>query len=176
MICWLKTATSLYRVEQVDFLLVAHPHQIMIGLAGDRQDGGVVHLGVVQAVQQVDRARAAGGDANAEPPGELGVAAGGERRPFLVTDLNEPDLLAQFPQRFHEAVDPVPWDAEDRVDPPLDEPVEQQNPTPSWPWGRSVSGQNEGKTGRNAEHSCSAGRGFRHSDPPRTGRSQTRCR
>ena len=42
----------LEQAEQVDFLLVAHPHQVVIGLAGDRQDGGAVHLGVVEAVSR----------------------------------------------------------------------------------------------------------------------------
>ena len=44
-------------LQQVDLLLVVHADQVVIGLPGDRQHRGAVHLGVVEAVQQVDRAR-----------------------------------------------------------------------------------------------------------------------
>ncbi len=42
-------------LEQVDLLLVAHAHQVVVGLPGDGQHRGAVHLGVVEAVQEVDR-------------------------------------------------------------------------------------------------------------------------
>jgi hypothetical protein len=41
--------------EQVDFLLVGAAHRAAVGLAHDRHHGHVVQLGVVQAVEQVDR-------------------------------------------------------------------------------------------------------------------------
>ena len=56
--------------QQVDFLLVARADQVVVGLAGDREHRRAVHLGVVEAVEQVDRARARGGEADAEPAGD----------------------------------------------------------------------------------------------------------
>ena len=52
---------------QVDFLLVLHTEQVVIGLAGDGQYGRTVHLGVVKTVQEVNSAGAGGGQADAEP-------------------------------------------------------------------------------------------------------------
>ena len=53
---------------QVDFLLESRrPWRSARLLADDRHDRLVVHLGVVQAVEQVDRARARGGQADARP-------------------------------------------------------------------------------------------------------------
>ena len=100
------------RLEHVDLLLVSMSHQVVVGLPGDGQDRGAVQLGVVEAVQQVDRPGPAGGDADAEPPGELGVAAGGERGPLFVPALDEPDLLSVLPQRLEEPVDAVAGQAE----------------------------------------------------------------
>ena len=37
----------LEEADEVDFLLVMHAHQVMVGLPRDRQDGGPVHLGIV---------------------------------------------------------------------------------------------------------------------------------
>ena len=41
---------------QVDLLLVGAAHRAALGLADDRDDGHVVQLGVVEPVEQVDRA------------------------------------------------------------------------------------------------------------------------
>ena len=49
----------LEELQQVDLLLVAHAHQVVVGLPGDRQHRGAVDLGVVEAVEQVDRPGAA---------------------------------------------------------------------------------------------------------------------
>ena len=48
----------LEEAEQVDLLLVAAAHRGAVGLADDRDHRHVVELGVVQAVEQVDGARA----------------------------------------------------------------------------------------------------------------------
>ena len=111
--------------QQVDLLLVVHAHEVVIRLTGDGQHRRPVHLGVVEAVEQVDRPRAAGGDADAQPPGVLGVGARVERGGLLVADLDEPDPVFDHPEAFHEPVDPVAGQAEDRVDSPVRQPIEQ---------------------------------------------------
>ncbi len=83
------------------------------------------HRGVVETVEQVDRPRSRSGQAHPNLAGELGVAAGHERRHLLVTGLDEPQLLFMAAQRAEDAVDPVPREAIDRVDPPLDETLTQ---------------------------------------------------
>jgi hypothetical protein len=92
---------------------------------GDRKHRLIVELGVVNAVQQVDSARTGGRDADSELAGELGVAAGGEGRDFLVARLDEADPVLAFAQRFENAVDPVAGNPENRIDAPLDKRVDE---------------------------------------------------
>ena len=66
---------------EVHVLLVVRADQVVEGVAGDREHRLAVALGVVQAVEQVDAARAGGRQADAEASGELGVAARRRRRP-----------------------------------------------------------------------------------------------
>ena len=86
-------ATSLNRAEQVDLLLVRAAHRAAVGLADDRDHRHVVELGVVQPVEQVDRAGSRGGRADPDPAGELGVADGLERGHLLVPGLDELRLV-----------------------------------------------------------------------------------
>jgi hypothetical protein len=67
-------------------------------------------LGVVQAVEQVDRARADGAQADAEATGELGLGADRERGRLLVTyaDPLDPVVLAD---RVGDGVERVADDA-----------------------------------------------------------------
>ena len=62
---------------QVDFLLVVRADRRARLLADDGDHRHVVHLGVVQPVQQMDRARAGGRVAEPDLAGELGM----RRRP-----------------------------------------------------------------------------------------------
>jgi hypothetical protein len=55
-----------------------------------RDDGLVIHLRVVEAVEQVDRAGTRRRQADADLAGELRVRAGHEGRHLLVADLDEP--------------------------------------------------------------------------------------
>ena len=89
--------------------------------------GCAVELGVVEAVEQVDAAGAGGGEADAEPAGVLGVAAGHERRRLLVPHLDEADLVLALAQRLHDAVDAVAGQAEDDVDAPVVQGVDQKS-------------------------------------------------
>ena len=75
--------------DEVDFLLVAAAERGARLLADDREDGRVVELGVVQAVEEMDRARPRGGEADADLAGELGVPARHERGHLLVAHLDQ---------------------------------------------------------------------------------------
>ena len=101
---------------QVDLLLVGGAERHAFLLADDREDGRVVELGVVEAVQQVDRTRAGGGDAAAELVGELRVPAGHEGRHLLVARLDELGVAVSAVEGPEEAVDPVAGVAVHAVD------------------------------------------------------------
>ena len=81
------------QLVEVHVLLVVRADQVVEGVPGDRQHRLAVALGVVQAVEQVDAAGAGGRQADAEPAGVLGVAAGGEGGRLLVPHLDELDLV-----------------------------------------------------------------------------------
>ena len=114
------------QLVEVDVLLVVRADQVVEGVAGDRQHRLAVALGVVEAVEQVDAARPGRGQADAQPAGVLGVAAGGERGGLLVPHLDEADLVLVRAQRLEDAVDAVAGEAEDRVHAPVDQPLDQQ--------------------------------------------------
>ena len=82
---------------EVHVLLGAGVDQVVEVVAGDGEHRLAVELGVVEAVQEVQPAGAAGGQADAEFAGELGVPAGHERRGLLVPDVDEPHLVLAGP-------------------------------------------------------------------------------
>jgi hypothetical protein len=86
----------------------------------------VVELGVVQAVEQVDAARAGGGQADPDLAGRLGVAAGHERGRLLVVNEHEPHLVLVAAQPLHDPVDAVAGQAEDGVHSPVGQSFDQQ--------------------------------------------------
>src|SRR5690606_23510920 len=57
--------------------------------------------------------------------GPLGVGAGGERGGLLVPHLDEADPVLARAQRLHDAVDAVAGDAEDGIDVPVDQRLDQ---------------------------------------------------
>jgi len=67
----------------------------------------------------MDATGAGSGDAAAEPAGEFGIAASGERRRLLVAHLDEADPVLVFAEGFDDAVDPIAGDAEHGVDAPI---------------------------------------------------------
>ena len=67
----------------------------------------MIHLRVVQAVQQMNRARAGCREADADFAGELRVRARHERRHLLVAHLDEVDPALRALERAHDAVDAV---------------------------------------------------------------------
>ena len=111
---------------EVDLLLVAGAEQLRLLHPGDGQHRLMVELGVVQPVEQVDAAGPGRGQADAEPARRLGVAAGHEGGGLLVVDQDEPDSVLVAPEGLHDPVDAVAGQAEDGVDPPVDEPLDQQ--------------------------------------------------
>jgi len=80
--------------NQVDFLLEVAAQRAARLLAHQRQHGLVVQLGVVQAVEQMDRARPRGRHADADLAGELRMRAGHEGGHLLVAGLHELQRLA----------------------------------------------------------------------------------
>jgi hypothetical protein len=98
--------------------------------AGDRDHGGAVELRVVETVEQMHAAGTRGRETAADAAGPFRVRAGHEGGGLLVSHLDESDrrrLLARVlaSQRFHDPVDAVAWHAEDRVDTPRQQAVDQ---------------------------------------------------
>ena len=113
------------QLVELDILLGVGVQQIMVLKARDGDDGLAVELSVVKTVEEVDAAGTRGGDAGAEPSRPLGVGASHEGGGLLVAHLDEADLLLLLPQRLDDAVDAVAGDAENRVDAPVDQGVNQ---------------------------------------------------
>ena len=108
-----------------DFLLVTGAEHRSFLHAGDREHRHVIELGVVQAVEQVNAAGTRGRQAYPDLPGRLGVRGRHEGGGLLVMDQEEADLVLVPAQRFHDPVDPVPGQAEDGVDAPVGQPLDQ---------------------------------------------------
>ncbi len=81
------------QLVELDILLSVRADQVMKLHAGDGEYRRTVELGVVQAVQQMDAAGSGRRQADAEPVGELGIAARHECRCLLVPGLHEADRL-----------------------------------------------------------------------------------
>lgn len=111
---------------EVDLLLEERAQEGGALHAGDGQYRGVVELGVVQAVEQVQAARSRRRQAHPQPPSGLGVARGHERGGFLVLHEDEADPVLVAAQPLHDPVDAIAGDPEDGVDPPVDEPLNEQ--------------------------------------------------
>ena len=84
-----------------------------------RDDRNVVQLGVVEAVEQVDRARSAGGRAHPDLTRELGVADRFEGGHLLVPGLHELRIVVRPRPCRQQPVDPVTRVTEDLLHVPL---------------------------------------------------------
>ena len=93
--------------DEVDFLLKVRTQRHTALLAHNCDHGLMIPLGVVQTGQQVHGPRAGCREADADFATELGVAAGHERRRFLVPRLDELDLVGGAVERAENAVDAV---------------------------------------------------------------------
>src|SRR5262249_5862964 len=110
---------------EIDVLLRMRVDQVVIMVAGNREHRLPIHLGIIETVEEVNAPRAGGGQAAAELPGELGVAARGKACRFLMAHLDEADLLLPLPQRLHYAVNPVSRNPEDDLDSPVVDSVDK---------------------------------------------------
>ena len=97
----------------------------MVGHAGEREHRRLVELGVVKAVQEMDRSWAGGREADAQPSGVLGVSAGRERGGLFVSDVNKTDTVPVLAQAFHQAVHAVAGQAENSIYPEVCETGDQ---------------------------------------------------
>ena len=97
----------LEQAEQVDLLLVVAAQTEPGLLADDRDHRLMVELGVVEPVQEVDRARPGGCQADARLARELRVRAGHERRHLLVANLDELGSPLSAPEGADDPVDAV---------------------------------------------------------------------
>ncbi len=112
--------------EEIDLLLVAAAERGQRLLADDRDDGLVVELRVVEAVQEMDRARAGGRQADADLAGELRVRTRHEGGHLLVAHLDELHPLLGARERAHDPVDAVARVAVDAPDAPVGEPLDEE--------------------------------------------------
>ncbi len=79
------------QLVQRNLLLVPGPEHLSLLHAGEGEDRHVIELGVVKTVEEVDGARAGGGQAYSEPAGGFGISRSHEGGGFLVMDEDELD-------------------------------------------------------------------------------------
>jgi len=104
---------------------LGHAVHLHRAVADDGHDRHVVELGVVEAVEQVDGARAGGGHADPDPAGELGVADRFERAHLLVPRLHEHRVVARSGPRGEDPIDAVAREGEDMIDAPVTQTLQQ---------------------------------------------------
>ncbi len=101
--------------DQIDLLLVMATQRSARLLADNRQHRLMIHLRVVEAIQQVDGAGPGGGQAYADIAGEFGVTARHKGRHLLMPHLDEIELVASAVERPDEPVDPVTGKSKDAL-------------------------------------------------------------
>ena len=113
------------RVE-IDLLLIVGSQRHPLLLADDRHHGLMVELGVIDAIEQMDRSRTRGRHADTDLARELGVCAGGKRGDLLVAGLDELDPVAHLVEGPDQPVDAVPGIPVDALHAPLTQPVQDE--------------------------------------------------
>ena len=111
--------------RQVDILLREGLDEVVILHARDGEHRGLVELGIIKPGEKMRAAGAGGGEADAEAAGPLGIGRGHEGRRLLMAHLDEADAVLPRPERLHDAVDAVSGQAEDELDAPLDERLDE---------------------------------------------------
>ena len=104
---------------QIDFLLIARADRGARLLTDDGDDGNMVHLRVVETVQEMDRARPGGRVAETNLASELGVRRRHERRHLLMANLDVLQLPLGFLERDIQAADTIAGIAVDALDAPF---------------------------------------------------------
>ena len=120
-----KPQTSLNKTWRSISCWYGH-HRSAFLLTDDRYHRLVIQLGVIEAVDQVNRPRSRRRHACPDLARELGVRAGHECRHLLVTGLGEHGIIDLF-ERPQKAIDPVARIAENAVHPPLPQVLEHVN-------------------------------------------------
>ena len=92
------------QLVEIDVLLIMRADQIVERVPRDRQHGLAVALRVVETVQAVDASRSGCREAHAQPTGVFRVSARRERGGFLVSHLDEADLVLMTAERFEDPV------------------------------------------------------------------------
>ena len=93
--------------EHIDLLLEIAAQGCTRLLSADRDDRLMIGLRVIQAREQMNAARSGSPEAHPDFAGELRVAAGHERRGFLVSRLNELDRAIRAVERADQSVNAV---------------------------------------------------------------------
>jgi hypothetical protein len=104
--------------DEIDFLLVLAAERRARLLSDDRDNRLMIHLRVIEAIQEMDRARAGGRETDADFSGELGMRARHERGHFLVAHLHKLHQVAGAIQRAHDSVNAIAGKSVDAVDAP----------------------------------------------------------
>jgi hypothetical protein len=110
---------------EIDLLLIIPPEGGGGRLADDGDHRLVIERRIVEAVQEVDRARARSGDAHARLTCELGVGRRHEGGHLCVAHLDEARLALGAIERRHDPVDAVARIAEEALDPPSPQAPDQ---------------------------------------------------
>ena len=109
---------------ECDLLLIARPQHLRLLHPGDGEDRGVIELGVVEPIEQVDGSWSGGSETHTEAASRLRVPGGHEGGGLLVMHKNKADSFLS-PQALHDPVDAVARQSEDRVDPPICQPFDK---------------------------------------------------
>ncbi len=112
--------------NQVDFLLVIAADCRTLLLADDGDYRLVVHLGVVQAIQQMNGTRPRGRQAYADFTGKFGMRASHECSQFFVTCLHELEHAVGTAECSHDAVDAVARVTVNALNAPLGKSLQQE--------------------------------------------------
>ena len=110
---------------EVHVLLGVRVNEVTEVVARDREDRCAIQLCVVEAVHEVQPARPGRREADAQAARELRVRGRRKRGRLLVSDLDKADLVLVRPKGLHQPVDPVARKAEDGVDAPVDERLDE---------------------------------------------------
>ena len=108
----------LEEVLQIDFLLILAAERCRGRLSDDGDHRLVVHRGVVETVQQMDRARPRRRQADARLTGKFCMGPRHECRELFVPRLDEPRLVPGVLERRHDSVDAVSRITEDALHAP----------------------------------------------------------
>ena len=86
----------------------------------------MIHLGVVQAIEQMNRAGPGGCQAHADLAGELRMRTGHEGGHFFMANLHELRLVIRAFEGAHDAVDAVARKSVDSVDAPVQKTLQKK--------------------------------------------------